>query len=81
MKKNIDGTLKKEDLTVLQEFNKRDEEAAEAVTLAEREKEKSREQQVKNPLRCVDLGALEEDIDRVIGELHALKLTTVVPKS
>lgn len=68
-------------MTILQEFNKRDEEASEAISLADREKGKSREQQMKNPLRCVDLGALEEDIDRVIGELHALKLTTVIPKS
>ena len=27
VKRNIDNTLKKEDLTVLQEFNRRDEEA------------------------------------------------------
>ena len=31
VKRNIDHTLKKEDLTVLQEFNKRDEEANEAL--------------------------------------------------
>ena len=36
VKRNIDQTLKKEDLTVLQEFNKRDEEANEAMLLGDR---------------------------------------------
>ena len=59
VKRNIEVTLKKEDLTVLQEFNKRDEETNDALTQAERDRDKIREQQVKNPLRCVDTSMLD----------------------
>lgn len=36
IKRSVELSLKKEDLAVLQEFNKRDEEANEAVNLADR---------------------------------------------
>jgi molecular chaperone GrpE (heat shock protein) len=80
VKRNIDSTLKKEELTVLQEFNKRDDEANEALQLADREREQLREQQVKNPLRCVDTTAFDEEIDRLMGDLQALKLASAIPK-
>ncbi len=60
-------TLKKEDLVVLQEFNKRDDETVDAVQIADREREKMREQQIKNPLKALDMGLYEDDIDRIIG--------------
>jgi len=51
----IDATLKKDEVTILQEFNKRDEETSEAIRLADRDKDKLREQQIKNPLKALEL--------------------------
>ena len=81
IKSGIESTLRKYDLAVLQEFNKRDEEANEAVQMGDREREKLREQQVKNPLRCVDTTLLDEELDRLMGDLQSLKLSSTIPKS
>ena len=81
MKRNIDNTLKKEDLTVLQEFNRRDEEANEALQVGDRDREGLREQQMKNPLRCVDTAMLDEELDRLMADLKNLKIATAIPKS
>ena len=80
VKRNIEQTLKKEDLTILQEFNKRDEEASEGIQLAERERDRMREHQLKSPLRCIDTTLLDEQLDRIIGDLQGIKLTSTIPK-
>ena len=51
----IDATLKKDEITILQEFNKRDDETSQARRLADRDKDNIREQQIKNPLRALEL--------------------------
>lgn len=51
----IDATLKKDEITILQEFNKRDDETSQAIRLADRDKDNIREQQIKNPLRALEL--------------------------
>ena len=51
----IDATLRKDEITILQEFNKRDDETSQAIRLADRDKDNIREQQIKNPLRALEL--------------------------
>lgn len=58
-KKNIELTLKKEQLTILQEFNHRDEQTQEILGLAERDKQKIKDEQVGNPIQQLYLKQFE----------------------
>jgi hypothetical protein len=76
-KRNIDSTLKKEELVILQEFNKRDEEVNSLLDRVELEREKNYDLEVKNPHRALDLNRFDDDVERILADIHALKLATI----
>jgi hypothetical protein len=78
--RNIDSTLKKEELVILQEYSVRDEEVAEMLEKANVNKDTVLDFQENNPLRSVNLNLLDEEVDRLSSEIYSLKLETVVSK-
>ena len=59
VKRSIDTTLKKEDIVILQEYTKRNEEVNEVLDRSDRERVRHEEQMLKNPPRTVDFGQFE----------------------
>jgi hypothetical protein len=47
------------------------------VQFADKEKEKIREQQTKNPLKAVNLNLFDSTLDSIITEIQNVKLTVI----
>ncbi len=62
---------------ILQEYNKRDEEVSDLLERIERDKQKHYDYELKNPHRAVDLNRFDDEVERILGDIHALKLTTI----
>lgn len=59
-RKNIESTLKLQDLAILQEFNKRDEEANVTLEKLTQERDKQEEYQLKYPPLSLDFEEFED---------------------
>ena len=46
----------------------------------ERERSKFYDFGMKNPNKILDLNLFDEEVDRILGDIHALKLATIVSK-
>lgn len=77
MRQTIDGTLKKDDITVMNEFSKREYEAQEIINQNSAVIQESR---IKNT-RLVDWKLFEDEVNQLSGILESMKLTLVSAKN
>lgn len=71
VRRNIDITLKRDDLTVLQEFNKREEES---IDVLEKNSALSEESAISGPKK-VDYPLLEDELEQLTGIMQGMRLT------
>ena len=77
MRQTIDGTLKKDDITVMNEYSKREYEAQEIINQNSAVIQESR---IKNT-RLVDWKLFEDEVNQLSGILESMKLTLVSAKN
>ena len=46
----------------------------------ERERSRFYDFGMKNPNKILDLNLFDEEVDRILGDIHALKLATIISK-